>query len=153
VLIFIIQTVPEEQVDVPEIQKGEDPMEHHEHEKIDNEITHPMEESKEWNCEGQFSQDLMDSQQLAANISVLNDFLFSQSQNESQMETRLGEEEQKKGSLVPCSGGTLSHYVDKPEELKKDLEDCIKVAALESLHYDTDKADEFRLSQLDCYKV
>jgi hypothetical protein len=153
VLIFIIQTVPEEQVDVPEIQKGEDPMEYHEHKKTDNEIAEPMEELKEWNHDGQFSQDLMDSQQIAANILVLNEFLFSQSQSESQMETGLGEEEQQKKNMVPCSGGDLSHYVDKPEELKKDLEDCIKAGASESLNYDTDKVDEFRFSQLDCYKV
>ncbi|KAF3331499.1 NAC domain-containing protein 8-like protein [Carex littledalei] len=142
--------VPQEQVDIPEIQKGEDPIEHDEYEKPDNEISQPMEESR-WNCEGQFSEELMDSQQLAANISVLNEFLLSQSQSESQMETGCGEEQQKR-SLVPCGGGTLSHYVDKPEELKKDLKDCIKVATLENLNYDTDKANEFRLSQLDCYK-
>lgn len=134
--------MPQEQVDVPEIQKGGDPIEHHEYEKPDNEIAQPMEESKEWNCEGQFSQDLMDSQQLAANISVLNEFLLSQSQSESQIETGFGEEERQKTSLVPGSVGVLSHYVDKPEELKKDLE---------SMNYD--KVDEFRLSQLDCYKV
>ncbi|KAJ1698816.1 hypothetical protein LUZ63_007328 [Rhynchospora breviuscula] len=143
--------LPEEQVDAPEIQKAEDSIEHHECEKTDNGITQPTEESKGWNFE---SQDLMDSQQLAANISVLNEFLLSQSQSqsESQIETGIGGEEQQKRSLVPCSGGILSHYVDKPEELKKDLEYCIKGATLDNSNYDIDKADEFRLSQLDCYK-
>lgn len=145
--------MPQEQVDIPEIQEGEDPIEHDEYEKPDNDVAQPMEESKGWNCEGQFSEELMDSQQLAANISVLNEFLLSQSQSESQIETGFGEEEQQNRSLVPCGGGTLSHYVNKPEELKKDLEDCIKVATLENLNYDTDKTNEFRLSQLDCYKV
>ncbi|KAJ3694805.1 hypothetical protein LUZ60_000182 [Juncus effusus] len=137
-------------IQVPDEPKEANPIPNPEPENPETETgILPTDEPKNWNFESGFSQDLMDSQQMAANISVLNEFLESQSQGETEFgfrENEIREIEIPKRSLVPC-GGSLSHYVDKPEELKKDLEACLNIPSFEG-----EKVDEFRLSQLDCYK-
>ncbi|GJN00077.1 hypothetical protein PR202_ga17232 [Eleusine coracana subsp. coracana] len=92
---------------------------------------------KLWEGDSQF--ELLDSQQLAENIALCDEFLLSQSQ------TSCGDGDEPK-VIKP----RLAVYAQLPaEDLKKDLEDCQRLAPLDNTNLKLDGTNEFRLSQIE----
>uniref|UniRef100_A0A0D9WP45 NAC domain-containing protein n=1 Tax=Leersia perrieri TaxID=77586 RepID=A0A0D9WP45_9ORYZ len=91
---------------------------------------------KWWEGESQF---LLDSQQLAENLAICDEFLQSQSQTSCG-----GEDEPDK--IKP----RLAVYAQLPvEDLKKDLEECQKLDPSDSANLELENTCEFRLSQIE----
>lgn len=110
---------------------------HHEGEYLDDEGEHPVAETKWWESESQYH--LLDSQQLAEQIAICEEFLQSQS-------SCPGEETKKNTSK-------LSDYAHlSPEVLKRDLEECQKLVSVDHANTEVDYQD-FRLSQLVRFKL
>ncbi|KAJ4960908.1 hypothetical protein NE237_020818 [Protea cynaroides] len=101
---------------------------------VDN-YDHNEEDSKWWEGESQF---ILDSQQLVEGLSLCDELLQSQSLNPE------GEDEERKAKP------RLSDYARLgPEDLKKDLEECQKLALLDHGNIEFDTPPDFRLSQLE----
>lgn len=91
---------------------------------------------KLWEGDSQF--ELLNSQQLAENIALCDEFLLSQSQ------TSCGDGDEPK-AIKP----RLAVYAQLPaEDLKKDLEECQRLEPLDNTSLELDGANEFRLSQI-----
>ncbi|TKW41421.1 hypothetical protein SEVIR_1G314500v4 [Setaria viridis] len=105
-------------------------------EKVEDQDSHPSEDPKWWEGESQF---LMNSQQLAECMSICDEFLQSQNSSGS------GDEP---GKSRPC----LAEYAQLPaDDLKKDIEECQKLADSDNTNMEPECTPEFRLSQLDCF--
>lgn len=91
---------------------------------------------KWWEGESQF---LLDSQQLAENLAICDEFLQSQSQ------TSCGGGDDETDKIKP----RLAVYAQLPvEDLKKDLEECQRLDPSDGTNLELENASEFRLSQI-----
>ncbi|EAZ00449.1 hypothetical protein OsI_22469 [Oryza sativa Indica Group] len=92
---------------------------------------------KWWEGESQF---LLDSQQLAENLAICDEFLQSQSQ------TSCGGGDDETDKIKP----RLAVYAQLPvEDLKKDLEECQRLDPSDGTNLELENASEFRLSQIE----
>ncbi|KAF7827858.1 SUPPRESSOR OF GAMMA RESPONSE 1 [Senna tora] len=103
-------------------------------EGADNNENRADEDSKWWDSE---SQNILDSQQLVEALSLVDDFLQSQSPDR---DGKSGEHKERPSLSVYAHLG--------PEHLKKDLEECQNLV-LDPPNFERDTPPEFRLSQLE----
>ncbi|WOL13756.1 NAC domain-containing protein [Canna indica] len=108
---------------------------HHIHlvgEKHDDQGDHPTDDTKWWEGESQY---LLDSQQLAEQIAICEEFLQSQSSSA--------------GDGTKKSAPGLADYAHMSSEvLKRDLEECQNLDTVDQTNIELD-AQDFRLSQLE----